>query len=385
MPVNYLEIQQQIPGFCENAKRRSETLGALKILARGLLQNSQDDLSLIHEKIAREARSNPNLRCAIPRELPLDKQVPAPNPMTTCVVLAADGSQIIPSRHRQVEFGAINLAAISMLPGSGQAPVRRVHSKLMDNADLADDGDTLTEGYIALVRDVSERQLVLETASEYPPPVVALTDGGLELFREPKASQEYDRMLAEYIQVLQRMSGSGIIPAGYVDKPGSSLVVKTLELMGKQNNPELDLGGLIDRFLFTELLNQPGSRSSIFAIQSPQSNIFSGNLAVHFFYLNVGTEANPKVARVEIPGWVAENSTMVDQLHLSLMEQCQMSGSPYPYLLHRAHEEAVIQYEDSQRLEEMLAARLLDHHQFPGEKSTKQSMKDLPGRKWDRR
>jgi hypothetical protein len=385
MPVNYLEIQEQINQFCENARQRVEALQSLHAAAEVILHSPGMDVNRVHELVAAEIRTNPNLRCAIPVEMPFDRIYPPPANVVLTPVLAADGSQIIPSRHRQVEFGAINIAALSMTPGSGLAPRKVVHSKLLDNSDLSDNGDPLSEGYIALLRDVSERQLLLETAAEFNIPVVALTDGGLELFREPRASSEYDRVLAEYVQLLRQMSFTNIIPAGYVDKPGSSLVTGMLEIIGKQNDPEFHLAGLVDRLLFSNLLTTPGSRSVLFGIQSPQAKTFSGKLAVHFFYINVGRMGAAKIARVEIPGWVAENPSAIDNLHATLLDQCQMSGSAYPYLLHRAHEEAVIQFEDSARLEEILAARLLDLQLFPGEKSAKQSMKDLPGKKRERR
>ncbi len=384
MPVNYLEIQNQITTFCENVRLRMEALGDVRDRAERLLHEPGVDLKEAQAILSAESRRNINLRCAIPTEMPFDRVITKPILDSYVPVLAADGSQIIPSRHHQVEFGAINIAAISMLPGSEQAPAIRVHTKLLDNSDISDDIDPLTEGYIALLRDVAERQLLLETAAAFTPPVVALTDGGLELYREPRASAQYDQMLAEYLIVLEKMSTSGAIPAGYVDKPGSNLVVTLLELIAGQSDPSIRFVGLVDRILFSGMLQVPGSRSVIFGIQSPQSQKFNGKLAVHFFYLNVGTEKSPKIARVEIPGWVAETPALVDILHAVLVEQCKIGGGTYPYLLHRAHEEAVIRFEDSARLEEMLAAKLIQLQLSPGEKSSKQSMKDLPGKKRDR-
>lgn len=360
-----------------------EALGDVRNRAERLLHEPGVDLKEAQAILSAESRRNINLRCAIPTEMPIDRVFPQPLLDSRVPVLAADGSQIIPSRHHQVEFGAINIAAISMLPGSEQAPAIRVHTKLLDNSDISDDIDPLTEGYIALLRDVAERQLLLETAAAFTPPVVALTDGGLELYREPRASAQYDQMLAEYLIVLEKMSTSGAIPAGYVDKPGSNLVVTMLELIAGQSEPGMRLVGLVDRILFAGIV-PPGSRSVIFGIQSPQSQKFNGRLAVHFFYLNVGMEKSPKIARVEIPGWVVETPALVDILHAALVEQCKISSGTYPYLLHRAHEEAVIRFEDSARLEEMLAAKLIQLQLSPGEKSSKQSMKDLPGKKRDR-
>ena len=63
--------------------------------------------------------------------------------------------------------------------------------------------------------------------------------------------------------------------------------------------------------------------------------------------------------RVEIPKWVADDKEKLDLLHGVLVEQCRMMGSkPYPYLLHRAHETAVVKNEEKQQIENMLAMEL---------------------------
>jgi hypothetical protein len=71
----------------------------------------------------------------------------------------------------------------------------------------------------------------------------------------------------------------------------------------------------------------------------------------------------------------------LDLLHGVLVEQCRMMGSkPYPYLLHRAHETAVVKMEEKQQIEQMLAMELRNHGEKMDDGSYKQSAKDLPGR-----
>jgi hypothetical protein len=84
---------------------------------------------------------------------------------------------------------------------------------------------------------------------------------------------------------------------------------------------------------------------------------------------------------VEIPRWVADDPEQLNLLHAALVEQCRMMGSkPYPYLLHRAHEVAVVKQEEKYQVEQMLAQELrrLDEEMDDG--SYKQSAKSLPGR-----
>jgi hypothetical protein len=85
--------------------------------------------------------------------------------------------------------------------------------------------------------------------------------------------------------------------------------------------------------------------------------------------------------RVEIPKWVADDKEKLGLLHVVLVEQCKMMGSkPYPYLLHRAHESAVVKQEEKHQIEQLLAMELRRNNEEVDEGSNKQSAKDLPGR-----
>jgi hypothetical protein len=135
-----------------------------------------------------------------------------------------------------------------------------------------------------------------------------------------------------------------------------------------------------DHHLFNHFLG-PGQRSSVFALQSSSSRQYREELALHFFYLNVGRVEHPWLARVEIPAWVAGDSGKLDDLHAVLVDQCrQMGGRPFPYLLHRAHETAVVTFEERQQVTQMIAIELRGQQVEVGEVSYKQSQKDLPGR-----
>jgi hypothetical protein len=85
--------------------------------------------------------------------------------------------------------------------------------------------------------------------------------------------------------------------------------------------------------------------------------------------------------RVEVPKWVVDDKEKLDLLHGVLVEQCRMMGNkPYPYLLHRAHETAVVKHEEKQQIEQLLTMELRRNNEDVDDGSYKQSAKDLPGR-----
>jgi hypothetical protein len=181
-----------------------------------------------------------------------------------------------------------------------------------------------------------------------------------------------------------------VITAGYVDKPSADLVVRLLEI-AMADNEQIQklrefhpLRGVSDRWLFGERekpLLPPGHRSAVFGIQSSSEKNYKGALSLHFFYLNVGAEGHPWPVRVEIPKWVADDNEKLDLLHAVLVEQCRMMGSkPYPYLLHRAHETAVVKQEEKQQIEQLLMLELRKQNEDVEDGSYKQSAKDLQGR-----
>jgi hypothetical protein len=78
---------------------------------------------------------------------------------------------------------------------------------------------------------------------------------------------------------------------------------------------------------------------------------------------------------------VVDDRQQLDLLHAVLVSQCRMMGSkPYPYLLHRAHETAVVKNEEKYQIEQMLQQELRRNNEDMEDGSFKQSAKDLQGR-----
>jgi hypothetical protein len=391
MSLNFQQVREQIHRLGELAPLRYKKIREKQTQARELLEAGTIDLEHLHAKVTNLARNHdPNLRCALPLRaangdfISLDVQHPLPALPEQATMIAADGSQITPDRHSEAYFGLINVGAIKMRLGSPNPPETVTESELLYNDELFD----LTEAFLALKRDLAERNMLAELAEKAAAPVITFTDGPMELWgaKETQSSSEFKRSLDSYIDVLKNLENLAVITAGYVDKPAATLVVRLLEiaLLPENNYSEVKnhhpLRGVMDIDLYRDLL-KPSERSAVFNIQSRSAQYYRNGLALHFFYLNVGREGDPWPVRVEIPGWVAGNSHMLDDLHAALVGQCRiMGGRAYPYLLHRAHEAAVVSFEEKAQVSQMIGFELRKRNLQTASVSYKQATKELSGR-----
>ena len=386
MPLDYTAIQSQLPilssQVLEKQKLEHERTAQAAILLDSLTgQNEQS-----RERILQAAAGNANLRSAIPT----DEEITAtflPSAISTDYTLfAADGSQVHPSRHDAIPFGVINIGVFRQSSTAQTPPAEIVETQLLTLDVLYTEFGLVGEEVIALRRDLAERKKLASLASAVDGTVLALTDGPLELFRDPESSRDTQHEFAEYMAVLHQLAGLGTITAGYVDRPGSDLVVRMLEILRLPADEFTHAGRsrpltpLSDAALFQNRI--PGNaRSAIFAIQSRSAQQFKDDTALHFFYLNTGTTEHPSLARVEIPAWVVRSKESVSLLHSVLIDQCRHLGlRPYPYALHRSHEIALVSFADKNQIETMISRAIIDQGMTPPAPSNKQSVKNLPGR-----
>lgn len=391
MPINFQEIYQQIQAIGKSASERRKTLEERRKQARELLATYSEQLDLLRRKVDMAWEVDTNLRCAYPLEETLASSYPPPDSVIDATLIAADGSQINPDRHAAVQFCLINVGTISMRLRSGQTTDISTRSDLLFGDDLLPNGVPMSEAMVAMRRDISERMAFDELSKEIAGQVVTFTDGPIELWgAQGNDAQTYADVVDKYLGVLSRLQSRGVITAGYVDKPSADLVIRLLEVamapkLQRQEMREYHpLRGVSDRWLYGERqdpLLPPGHRSAVFHMRSSAEKNYRGMLSLHFFYLNVGTQGHPWPVRIEIPEWVAKDKQKLDLLHCVFIEQCRMMGSkPYPYLLHRAHEVAVVKHEEKQQVEQMLIQELWRNNDEIDNGSNKQSAKDLKGR-----
>ena len=391
MPIDYQQIYTRIKEIGAGARERKKTLEERRTLARNLFTSLASDLDGLRKKVDSAKQADSNIRCAVPLSETLASSHPTPDSTPQATLIAADGSQINPDRHASVQFGLVNVGAIIMRMDSGEAPVISTETELMYGDDLMPNGIPMSEGMVALKRDLAERMKLDEVSQGIKGRVVTFTDGPIELWgAQGEDSKSFHDFLEKYKTTLSRLQSRNVITAGYVDKPSADLVVRLLEIAhadAEQTQKIREfhpLRGVSDRWLFGERENPllpPGHRSAVFKIQSSSEKNYKGVLEVHFFYLNVGTEGHPWPVRVEIPRWVVDDKDQLNLLHAMLVDQCRIMGSrPYPYLLHRAHETAVVKNEEKYQIEQMLQQELRRNNEDVDEGSNKQSAKDLQGR-----
>ena len=383
MSLDFQQVREQVSRLGEQAPGRERRLKALRQQARDLLQIHAGELESLRQKVQAVVRSHdPSLRCAIPTLERLNACSPLPVMPRRATLFAADGSQIYLDRHAAAEYFLINIGAIRMEYGDEQPPAVTVQSDLYYGDDLHISGAYPSEEKISLLRDLRERQRLADLAEQNTRPAIALTDGSLELCGA-SLEQEPDS-LEVFLESLARLEVAGASVAGYVDKPGEDYVVRLLEIaaLPVENAKERPLRGVRDIDLFREILG-PGERSAVFEVQTRSAGIYrrrSASFAPHFFYLNVGRQGHPWLARVDILAWVASDRHRLDDLHTVLVHQCRMLGTrPYPYVLHRAHEIARVTADEKGQVELMITNELR-RHGVPVEESHKQYHKNLPGK-----
>lgn len=394
MPIDYQQVYEKIQEIGKGARERKKTLEERRTKARELLDAYASQLDMLRAKVDSAKAIDANLRCAYPLDENLASSFDVQPVSVIPTLIAADGSQINPDRHAAVQFGLINVGAITMKLNSGEAPEVSTESELLFGDDLLPNGIPMSDGMVALKRDLAERIKLDELSKRTKGQVVTFTDGPIELWgAKGEDANSYEDFIKKYLTILSRLQSRGVTTAGYVDKPSADLVVRLLEIatadVGRDNistnlREYHPLRGVSDRWLYGEKDNpllKPGHRSAVFKIQSSSDKRYTGVLTLHFFYLNVGTEGHPWPVRVEIPKWVVDDREKLDLLHGVLVEQCRMMGSrPYPYLLHRAHETAVVKHEEKQQIEQLLTMELRKHNEDVDDGSYKQSAKDLKGR-----
>ena len=215
--------------------------------------------------------------------------------------------------------------------------------------------------------------------------ILGLTDGPLlwpYLARNQKAAQA----CGTYLSALRRVQLGGGVPVGYVDRPGGRPLIDLLwagqlpsaELVERaDDNP---LGTLSDEDLMKAAL-APGARTGWFTRPTPtnQRHAEEGQ-EIWFCYTDLGTAESPSIARVEVPAWAAVNAAVMDRLHAALRQQAEVLGG-YPYVLARAHEEALVTTQDKAALEQAIQREILTATGELAEPSDKAKQKALLGQR----
>ena len=344
MPVNYEQLRSQVKKAGTTLKLRQDAFSRAAEEYEAALRKEARSADL-RERVAAALSAGPDIRCALPMEEPADSVHPLLSmPPFRIRLLACDGSQITPSRHDEISFGLINTAVVEFIAHSGETPRIRTKTELLPFDDLP------TEDMVGVRRDAAEKETLAEaaTASERDMVTFAFCDGPLELFGKTPEMTEYDRFRKLYIEALTALADANVPAVGYIDRPGSDPVLQMLDLLDTERDRKTRKPRGTDSLVFNRLL-KPGERSAVFGLNSASNRELPEELRTCFFYMNIGRPGHPYISRVEFPARSVEKNTL-DLLHAVLIEQCRLlGGHPYPFILHRAHECAVVTMAERKR------------------------------------
>jgi len=253
-------------------------------------------------------------------------------------VLAVDGSEIAPERHRGSRSYLVNIGRVFIRYGA------EPYAAL----------DSISTHYLALTSDHSEEvgwgrqvqatrtlreieELAQIAAQEHPD--MALLDGSIfPLALALRRDADGIRWRAAYQRFLDMFGELEIPIVAYISKPESRMVVTALRHLAAPGSP---LSMLDDATLFWHLL-APGERSPVFRAQSiPGLSAQDTPWAqIGFCYLATRYE----IAKLEFPLWVADAGHL-DHVQRVLLRQCEL-GNGYPNVLTLAHQQAVLTAQD---------------------------------------
>ena len=390
------KVMDQVSAMSQEIARRQARYRDLVNKARQALEDFDAVDDALLDKIARAQDVDPTWRGARPCGDSLNARFTPPPEAEDASLIGVDGSQIYPNRHGPALYYLINTGVILLRQGSGEAPLVNTRPQVFfTEDDLYDENLNLLNAQVVNgLRESEEMRELAHWAGEerrhwggdLARLILAMTDGPLLIWiSEEEKSAAGEKAARErvraYLQQLQSIQESRAIPIGYVARPRSANVLRLLHVaqmapgeITKESVRASRYRALTDATLFNDL--RPNQRTALFSSTAQVNKTFAQEgQEICFFYLNVARdETAPRIARVDIPRWAAEQPGMLDRVHRAIYRDCE--GTDYPYVLIRAHELALVTYAERQALENMLAVEYL---RLTGERLSSSIKEELKG------
>ncbi len=391
MGLEFTRLLDQVDKMGSYLAHRGETMAEKVDLALARLENSCD-LEPIHARIEKVRTSGVSgYRGAAPLPDPFGEMVcgvgAAPQPFTPIMLVAADGSQVYPSTHGQMLYYLTNIALFRYHIGIDIGPSQQTMAALEYSDKLVrdKDGRQINNKTVDARRTLLEMQTLAQegwalsqqfNSGDTWTPIVLVFDGNLlKLFGANEIS-DGPRIERQYLKALAQTRDANALLCGYVDRPRGVNLISLLHLLSLpddgiteaalQNNGDME--GVTDEMLYRRYLG-PGERSALLALNSPKNRAykeFDEDLEIAFFYVNVGVEGDPAIARVDMPMWIARRPDLVSIIHGALVAQCAIQGRKhYPYVLTRADELAYVGGQDRAQLEQLIRVAMRRHRLSP--------------------
>lgn len=285
---------------------------------------------------------------------PLNTSIDLPIAPDVHTVIATDGSQIAPNHHEIAYCYLLNIGRVLLYYGQNRQPLLDSLPEVFyrpEDLYVSRQWGIRAEEWMGYRRTVSEATVLAElgTALQNPAPTLAMVDGSLIYwFLEQLPIEARDRILPPILDAWSQLRDAGIPLLGYLSASRSSESLNFLRLeacphpapdcmthcANQVEMPCQVCDPLRDTALWMQL--KPGQRSALWQSSARIIDLY-GPHKIYFCYVHVGTE----IARIEIPAWVAENSTLLNQSLALILAQVQ-KGYGYPVALAEAHNQAVV-------------------------------------------
>jgi hypothetical protein len=376
--LDLAKLAVKIPGMSQHFKK--EVAASRQRLDRALqlfdLAQSQQNLLTERYHIWRDRLF---FSVALPIE-PLNTKVRIATAPKSHSVFATDGSQIAPSHHEIAYCYLINIGRIMLHYGQNLHPlldsIPEVYYRREDLYASKQWG-IRTEEWMGYRRGVLEAQYLAEMACRWvrPPgphtdPNLAMVDGSLIYwFLESLPQEAREQILLPLLAAWEELKIARIPLLGYLSASRSSEAMNFLRLQAcdyETPNCGLHCSGLeqdttpcqlfepLRDATFWSYLLEPGQRSPLWQSSARILDLYSTDQRIYFCYVNVGTE----IARVEVPAWVVEDSSLLEQ-SLSIMLAQVNKGYGYPVAIAEAHNQAVVRGGDRARFFALLEQQML--------------------------
>lgn len=376
--LDLAKLAVKIPGMSQHFKKEVAASRQRLDRALQLFDLAQSQQSLLTERY-HIWRDRLFFSVALPIE-PLNTRVRIAAAPKSHSVFATDGSQIAPSHHEIAYCYLINIGRIMLHYGQNLHPlldsIPEVYYRREDLYASKQWG-IRTEEWMGYRRGVLEAQYLAEMACRWvrPPgphtdPNLAMVDGSLIYwFLESLPQEARDQILLPLLAAWEELKIARIPLLGYLSASRSSEAMNFLRLQAcdyETPNCGLHCSGLeqdttpcqlfepLRDATFWSYLLEPGQRSPLWQSSARILDLYPRDQRIYFCYVNVGTE----IARVEVPAWVVEDSSLLEQ-SLSIMLAQVNKGYGYPVAIAEAHNQAVVRGGDRTRFFALLEQQML--------------------------
>ncbi len=271
------------------------------------------------------------------------------------VLIAVDGSQVYPDRHKPVFYGLVQAVSISLHYSERSVHIStKRRTQLIFEEELRQQSSAMRAiNYQRYCLEMKLLKYACEEATRDKGQVVLLVDGMLlpaaELLDPTNTGGK--QMPPPLVDLLKTSQRTHAILCNYVDRPKSTSLAALCA--ASQPSAHNALRYVPDHVLLRDVL-KPAHRTGI--MRSHVSLHDGEHLCVCYANFGKGTGNSAVIARLEFPEWCSSAEQMA-QLCAILQRHVRLGGG-YPFAMSAAHEESVIHNEEVRALDELMQEKL---------------------------